>query len=105
MRLDPNRRVKRKMRTAGKDMCSCGLLNCDSMHASINSPYIRKLRIRHKAKVCIACGKKPCECKRKMKNGIIYTDELKKKRTIKMYEQSVASQKRMEELRNKLNEA
>lgn len=66
MKLDPSRRRQRKMRTAGKDLCSCGLLNCDSMHSMMNTPYIRKLEKRKKAKVCIACGQKECRCKRKL---------------------------------------
>ena len=71
---NPLARKQRKMRTSGKDMCSCGLLNCDSMHSFCNTPYIRKLKKRQEAKVCIACGQKECKCKRKMEDGIIYLE-------------------------------
>jgi len=80
---NPLARKQRKMRTSGKDMCSCGLLNCDSMHSFCDTPYIRKLRKRKEAKVCIACGQKECKCKRKMEAGIIITKELKSKRRIR----------------------
>jgi len=87
LKLNPNRRFQRKMRTAGEDMCSCGLLHCDSMHEAINSPYIRKLRKRQKEKVCIGCGKKECQCKRKLENGLIYNEELRTKEKLKQLEQ------------------
>jgi hypothetical protein len=45
-------------------MCSCGYANCDPAHGWLNTPYIRKLEKRKRAKVCIACGKKECACKR-----------------------------------------
>ena len=76
-------------------------MNCDSMHSFMNTPYIRKLRKRQKAKVCIACGKKECQCKRKMENGIIYTDELKEKRKIKSLEQHLDNQIRLQQLKLK----
>lgn len=84
---NPLRRIQRKMRTTGKDLCSCGLLNCDSIHDSLNTPYIRKLRKRQKEKVCIACGKKECKCKRKLEDGLIITEELKNKKILWDYKE------------------
>jgi len=39
--------------------------------------------------------------KRKMENGIIYTDELREKRKIKMLEQYQENQKRLQQLKLK----
>ena len=92
MKLDPSRRRQRKMRTSGKDMCTCGLLNCDSMHSMMDTPYIRKLKKRQEAKVCIGCGKTPCKCKRNLKTGVIVSEELKHKKKLEELRQYLAFQ-------------
>lgn len=55
---------ERKKRTTGMDMCSCGAFHCDEMMMS-NPFYLRKRNDRARNKLCIACGKNPCKCKRK----------------------------------------
>jgi hypothetical protein len=55
---------KRKPRTKGYDLCTCGNANCDPF-AHSNPHFIRKREKRFKEKLCLGCGKSPCNCRSK----------------------------------------
>lgn len=48
------------------DLCPCCYHpHCDPMMSYTYSPWAKKLRFRLKNKLCVSCGKNPCECKRR----------------------------------------
>ena len=58
-----NKRKDRKDRTKSQWLCSCGHFNCDPIYS--NSPAHKKIQKRLRLGLCMGCGKKECECKRK----------------------------------------
>lgn len=61
----PSKKKKRKHRTKGYDLCSCGYLNCDPSWGFGKNGRIDKIHQRLRDGECMGCGnpKKECKCK------------------------------------------